>query len=105
VGICGAGFKPTQLYPDLHTTMTNITWLSWTATQAVGVGTTKTCAPGNVDCSTIGQQITYYDPVSMCDMTTFTHFRYSVWKGEGSLQSMGNDAQGKPVCQWYFNSG
>ena len=93
--IYGAGYKPTQFYPDNRTVASGFRWRVWSRATAIGVGTTKTCAPGNVHCSETTQTITYSRVRQLCGRPTFTRFRYSKWPVRGQLEVLASN-----VCSW-----
>jgi len=94
VVISGAGYKPRRFYPDQRTIASGFRWSTWSRTRAVGTGTTKTCAPGGLSCSTTRQSVTYTRPRRACGALTFTRFRYSKWPARGQLAVDGN------ACIW-----
>lgn len=93
-----AGYKPTKWYPDNRTLAWDFHWSVWSSSEAIGTGMTKTCAPGNLDCTTVRQTITYTKPRSMCGVMTFTHFHYGNWPATGVLDQVGTNP---PLCLWY----
>jgi hypothetical protein len=92
-----AGYKPQRFYPSNRTLVSGVHWLVWSKTRAVGVGTTRSCGVGGVNCTTTQQSIVYTQPRQACGVTTFTQFRYSKWptRGELSVSAHGN------LCIWY----
>jgi hypothetical protein len=96
VVIDGAGYKPRRFYPDNRAVASDFHWRVWSSKRAIGTGSTKTCAPGNVECSTVRQSMTYTRPRRICGHLTFTRFAYSKWPARGRLNVI---LPG--ICGWY----
>jgi len=98
VVIYEAGYKPARFFPDNRTAASGFSWRVWTTKEAVGSGTTKTCSPGQVACSTVRQIMTYTRPQELCGRLTFTRFRYSKWSNRiGRLEQISPS-----FCHWYL---
>lgn len=92
VVIYESDYKPTHFYPDNRVVAKDIQWHLWNAIKAIGTGMTTACAPGNVDCTTVRQWITYTKPSRVCGAVTFAHFTFSQWRVYCYLEG----------CNWYY---
>lgn len=103
VVIYGIGYRPTHFCPDNRTCVSGFSWSIWTATAAVGRGTTRSCSTGGFDCSTVRQSMIYFRPRTMCGRLTFTRFRYSgAQEGDASGAVLGRLERVQRECHWYL---
>jgi len=94
VVISGGWLQTSQVYPDQRTIAPGFGG-RLVADSRCRAGTTKTCAPGGLSCSTTRQSVTYTRPRRACGALTFTRFRYSKWpRTRAARPSTGTPASG-----------